>query len=353
MREARTSWERLAGRGHGRRSGVVMALTATALIALLGFTALALDIGRVVLAVQRCQAVSDMAALSGASAIPDTVAAVTRVGDIVAANNGQQGPGMQVATNPVSDITIYGPNSTHTGAGGIYENLGPNAYLVKVTGHMGVPYYFAKALGLLGVTVARTAYVYVGPLSGTEVGPIWMWFSDGIYTPGTVYNVYEGKLGKVIQSFGLAAFADNNGNASIEQYIEGNNLSSDQIQAATFNLGDTFPVVNGNHGGAWRAGFNSSPNGILYRASRPPFDTQTPTNFTPDNPRILIVPLLHGDPSAGSSTIDAFGAFWILSADFTGNHSQFSGEFLGYVTVPTGTPDPGGTGPVNVVKLVK
>jgi hypothetical protein len=200
--------------------------------------------------------------------------------DIVTSTDATAGPANQVVANSISDITISGPNSTATGAGGIYENLGPDAYVVKVTGRLWVPFYFASALGLSGVNVSRTAYVYVGPTSGTEVAPVWMWFSNGIYTPGTVYNVYEGKEGSVIQSFGLAAFANNNGSPGIAHYVQGDNLSTAEIASATFNIGDTFPVNNGNHGGAWKSGFDDSPDGRLYRASLPPYDTQTPTNYT-------------------------------------------------------------------------
>jgi hypothetical protein len=353
MRATRTAWNRFSGRNQGRRTGIVLVLTAIGLVCLLAFTALVLDLGRGVLATQRCQNVADAAAMAGASGIPYAATAISRVQEIVTANNQQMGPQMQVTVNPASDITIYPPNSTGTGLGGIYENLGPDAYVIKVTGRIWVPYYFAKALNLLGANCQRSATVYIGPLSGTQIGPIWMWFQNGIYQPGVVYNVYEGQQGANIQSFGLAAFANNSGSSSIEQYLEGNNLTSAQIQAATFNIGDTLPVVNGNHGGAWKAGFYNNPDGLLYRASRPPYDTQTPTNYTPDNPRIIIIPLLHGNPSSGSSVIDAFGAFWVISGDFAGNHSQFSGQFLFYETVPTGVPNPGGTGPVRVIKLIK
>jgi hypothetical protein len=352
MREARTSVTRYAVRPRGRRSGIVLALTAIGLLALLAFMALALDIGREVLSIQRCQSVADVSALAGGAGLPVSATAKAYVVQTVQGNNTSSASGLQVSVNPASDITIYGPNSTKTGIGGIYENLGPGAYVLKVTGRMYVPFYFATLFGINGADVSRPAYVYVGPVSGTLIGPIWMWYENGAYQPGVVYNVYEGQLGQAIQSFGLAAFA-NGSSSTIAQYLEGNNLSQDQIDSATFNLGDTLPVTNGNHGGAWKMGFYDKPDGRLYRASLPPYDTQTPDNYTSDNPRILIVPLLHGDPSSGTSTIDAFGAFWVISADFNGNHSQMSGEFLSYVTVPTGVPDPGGTGTVNTIKLIK
>jgi hypothetical protein len=306
-----------------------------------------------------------MAALSGATGlsvyppgIPDFTVAGTRVTDIVTSNNAQMGAQMQVVVNPISDITYYGPNSTftgilNTGVGKNFQTLGPRAYIIKVTSHLWVPFYFASALGLPGVTVSRTAYVYTGPVKTTTIAPIWMWYSDGIYTPGNAYNVYEGKEGSEIHSFGLAAFAGGS-TPSIAHFIQGNNLSLAEQQAATYSIGDTLPVTNGNHGGAWKSGFNDSPDGRLYRATLPPYDTQTPTNYTVDNPRILIVPLLHGDPTTGgSSIIDSFGAFWITSADFAGSNTQITGQFLNYETVPSGVPDPRGVERISIIKLIQ
>jgi hypothetical protein len=43
----------------------------------------------------------------------------------------------------------------------------------------------------------------------------------------------------------------------------------------------------------------------------------------------------------------------MISGDFRGNNSQFTGQFLNYVAVPTGVPNPGGTATVNVIKLIK
>lgn len=352
MREARTSRRPYGGRTRGRRSGAVLALTAIGLVALLGFMALSLDIGREIVSIQKCQNVADLSALAGGAGLPDKTTAINYIKQTVAGNNSSASSALQVTVDPSTDITIYGPGAANTGIGGIYENLGPGAYIIKVVGRMHVPFYFAKIFGVDAVDVSRPAYVYVGPVNRTQIAPIWMWDQDGSYQPGVVYNVYEGKLGQNVHSFGLAAYA-NGSSQTIAHFLDGVNLTSDEIEASTFGIGDTLPVTNGNHGGAWKEGFYGEPDGILYRASLPPYDTQTPENYTSDNPRIIIVPLLHGDPSGGTSTIDAFGAFWVISGNFTGNHSQFSGEFLGYVTVPSGNPNPDDTATVNTIRLIK
>ena len=122
------------------------------LVAFMVFAALVLDLGREILAVQKCQDVADMAALSGATGlrvyppgIPDYTTSGSLATDIIVSNNAQAGPMNQVVVNPPSDITYYGPNSTYTGIlntgiGKSFQTLGPRAYIIKVTGHLWVPF---------------------------------------------------------------------------------------------------------------------------------------------------------------------------------------------------------------------
>ncbi len=320
-------------------------MVVVALACMMGLAGLVLDIGRGVIAVQRCQAIADVAATAGATALPNATTSRFRAADIVSANNTADG-GMPVTVSD-RDIIVYPPNSTNTGLAAPYDNLGPSCSVMKVTARIHVQYFFANVLGISGADCSRTAAAVCGPLAGIAISPIWMWFEDGNYSYGTTYNVYEGKEGQPIRSFGLAAFVGS-GTTNIAHFIQGNNLTPNEIIAATFRIGDLLPVTNGNHGGVWAAGFDSSPDGRLYRASRPPYNTQTMSNFTPDNPRILIVPLLHGDPTnGGSAVIDQFGAFWMEGDKFVGNKSQMWGQFVQYY-LATGEVDPNGMGSVNI-----
>ncbi len=327
------------------RSGTAIPAVMAALMCLMGGTALVLDIGRGVLAVQRCQAVADLAATAGSTALPIAASARSRAADIVTANNATTSA--QGVTVDDSDIVVYPPNSANTGLAAPYNSTGPNCSIVKVTGHMQVQYFFANALGIRGAPCSRTAVAVCGPLAGIAISPIWMWFQDGHYDYGVTYNIYEGKEGQVICSFGLAAYVGN-GTTDIAHFIQGNRLTPDEILASTFKVGDTLPVTNGNHGGGWRMGFDDAPDGRLYRASLPPYNTQTLTSFTPDNPAIVIVPLLHGDPTiGGSAVVDQFAAFWIQGGKFTGTNSEIWGQFVHYY-LPTGSIDPNGLGDVNI-----
>ncbi len=336
-----------------KKCGTICAVFVLALATLMGCAALVLDVGRAVLAVQRCQSVADVSALGAASALPVASDARARALEMVTANNVGAPSGLTVTTE-AGDVTIYPANTTGTGLGGNWENLGPNCSAVKVTCRAYVPYYFARVLNMMGVDCARSAVAASGPLGGTAIAPIWIYFDDGVYTPGVTYNVYEGKSDE-LKSFGMASYAAGS-TTVIAHYLQGNHLTTAEILAASFSVGDILPVTNGNHGGAWKQGLDDSPDGRLYRANQAPYKDQTPDNFTWDNPRILIIPLLAGKPDTGSTTsaatIMAFGAFWIEGGKFTGNNTYMTGQFLTYCAPSIGEIDPMGGGSVTTRRLV-
>lgn len=344
---ARANLASLASRG---RAGATTVLFVLALSTLMAACAMVIDLGLGAVGAQRCQNIADFAALAGATALPDVGEARKRAMDIVDANN-EYGVGPKITVDPSEDIKIYGPNSTNTGLGGKYENFGPETTAIRVTCHRHVNFSFGRALDVPSAECVRYAVACCGPLSGTSISPIWMWFEDGVYRKGVDYNVYEGKEGQNLHSFGLAAYAGT-GTAEIARYMKGVGLTPEEIRAATYQIGDILPVTNGNHGGAWQMGLYDVPDGRITRASRPPYESQTPSNFTPDNPRIIIVPLLDGYPDSGSAKIAGFGAFWIKSGRFVGNKTVFTGQFVRY-TVPDAQLDPMGTGDVLTRKLIR
>ena len=77
------------------------------------------------------------------------------------------------------------------------------------------------------------------------------------------------------------------------------------------------------------------------------FPGETWDNYSPDNPRILIVPMVTytgGTGSGASYRIEQFGAFWLQSIKGTGNPKGIVGQFMGYgYEARGGRPNPGGS----------
>lgn len=75
---------RAGGRGPKQEDGVILVLWVVSLTAMLGFVALALDLGNDVQAATNIQNVADAAAIAGASQLPDTGQATVVAQEVVA-----------------------------------------------------------------------------------------------------------------------------------------------------------------------------------------------------------------------------------------------------------------------------
>lgn len=136
---------------HHKRRGVVIALVVIALVALLGFAALTIDVGRLCIAAQTVQDTVDAAALAGASQLPTFSAARDEAELYVAANN--EGRGFQVQITSEDGVVHYGPGTTVPD----YGQLGSKTHALEVTGQVEVVYAFARVFGLETAVVTRSA----------------------------------------------------------------------------------------------------------------------------------------------------------------------------------------------------
>ncbi len=132
--------------------GVVGPWVLVALLALLGMTALVVDVGRLVVVAQRTQEVVDAAALAGAAKLPEQVEAEASLQQIVAANNTEASP-WQVSVTPEDDVNYYEPGDTVEG----YGDLEDDENAVEVVGHATVAYTFARIFGIESAEVTRVA----------------------------------------------------------------------------------------------------------------------------------------------------------------------------------------------------
>lgn len=133
--------------------GVVTIWLVVALMTLMGIAALVFDIGRAIIAASEAQNAVDAAALAAAAQMSDSDAAAQQHLQTIVQTHNEQNPAWTVSVEPSEDVTLYYPGSTV----GDYGLLEDDQYAVRVTGHIVVPFTFARAVGIDQVIVTRSA----------------------------------------------------------------------------------------------------------------------------------------------------------------------------------------------------
>lgn len=174
-----------------RRRAATIPLVAVTMVVLLGFTALAIDLGYIYVATVEMQSATDASALAGASALLDGHSlAKQRATDYAGLN---EVDGQAVQSNELSlEIGIWeGITRTFTAA----ENMGvddvlPNAIQVYGT-RDDLALYFAPIFGVHSTKVRKKAIALVG--SGTCAG---VWGMEGIMGDGNIIvDSYDSRNG--------------------------------------------------------------------------------------------------------------------------------------------------------------
>lgn len=321
-----------AFRGRTSRAGVVGVWVVVAFLALAGAASLAIDIGSLVVAVQRCQDVADSAALAAGRLLPNTTAATQAALDTVNANNIEAAGWPVVALN--SDVTFYYPNETVAGV-----SLGPWAHAVAVQVHTHVDYGFGRLLGINGTDAQRRAIVLHAPVAGLSVCPMWISQATPIDTTGeTQTNLFMGKQPDLAGSFGLL---DVPAGCTVkwDVLMKGYNLSQQDIEASMVRIGDIIKTKTGMNVGPWRQALFTDIDSRYQRGTSGKWAGDTYTNFQADNPRIILVPMVTYQNSNGNNTffkIERFAAFWLESYE---HNDTIWGRFIRY-DVSGGDPDP-------------
>ncbi len=319
------------GRG---RQGATIVLVAAGLVALLGAAALSLDVGQMVVAAQRAQDVADAAALAAGAHMRTPDVAISTALQYVAANN-QPHQGFPIVCNYIpgnaqSDIVYYPMGSYVPG----YGWLGLYARALRVRTHITVPFSFARVLGLTSTYITRQAIVVRAPVGGAPIAPMWVshpteyrygQYQNLLMADGPHYAGIPGNFGWLQLPPGVSA--------SWITVLSGAPLSDNDLEALFRDIGDLVYGYPGLSVGQWVRGLEDR----LARAqSNPRWADDTFDNFEPDNPRIIIVPLVSyvsGTGSGATFRIVKFGAFWLESINSSGNPKSIGGRFIRY-TLP-------------------
>jgi hypothetical protein len=146
-------------RAHEDESGQTIALVAFALIVLMGFIGLVIDMGRVYYSYRLLKTSTNAAALAGAQALPNSAAAQKQAKLYSGVSNNKNAypnlPGVQMASPPtvlcLSSVGLSCLDST----GDVVSSGGANA--IQVTQTVSVPMTFLALVGAQPITLTATA----------------------------------------------------------------------------------------------------------------------------------------------------------------------------------------------------
>jgi hypothetical protein len=102
------------------------------------------------------------------------------------------------------------------------------------------------------------------------------------------------------------------------------------------SVNDVIQSKSGTMSGPTQTALISDANSRLNRAKNPPYDQDTWQRFTPGNPRVVVLPLVDWTSAKGGTAsleVKGFSAFWI--DDYQSSSNKLSGRFVRAVTLGT------------------
>jgi len=323
------------------RKGAVLVLLVLALMILLGSAAMTIDVGRIFIAAERTQSVADAAALAAVPVLGNGPAVEQAVLASVRVNNESPGgfkvqcQGLNARGEP--DVTLYGPGSTLPDGTVV---TGPLTSGVTVTCHIYAPHTFAHIYGADGAMVTRRATVLKGAMGGGLCTPMWIAATTPV-VEGQTQNVFMGHTG-IPGNFG---WLDIPREADMRWYdiISGEPFTTATREALTFGLGDVVDGLTGVAVGRWQHALRER----IERAALAPWTGQTWNNCAPDNPRVMLIPMVTYLGESGTNAlyrIERFTAFWLegtTTGGAAGSVKVITGRFIHYETSGIVAPDLG------------
>lgn len=270
--------------------GAVLVIVAVALMAMLGMTALVVDVGALTLEKNRLSNATDAAALAAARELPSPTAAEQIALEYVTYNNVLPEETKVTFNNDNTKITV---EATRT-----------------------VNYTFARVLGINSGTVnARSAAAFGAISSATGVVPFGI--PDQTLVFGQKYQLKAashkdygpGNYGALALDIPGAKSYENNIKHGYNGWI---------------SVGDWIDTEPGNMSGPTK-------NGINYRLNQCNHNPKcTIASYHPNCPRVMIVPIYEPTSIQGRDEvlIVGFGVFLLDGVGGSGNQSNVSGYFL-------------------------
>lgn len=284
-------------------SGAALVIVAISLVALLGFTALVIDGGRLYVEKSKLQNALDAAVLAGAQGLQKSEAQAITNAKNVAAKNGY--------TITESNLTIIG-NS------------------IKATKKVNVPLTFARAIGKNDADMAATAKAKIGHLrSAKGVTPIAV--EESHIPNGKELTCFEKNKGNC----GFLAF-DGRGASNLADAISNGN---------TYTVGETVLTEPGVMWGPTSKAINDL---IDSDASKPHCqDPKTADNQCKRVINIVVIDTWDGANGRDELNVTGFASYWLEGFD----DKTLKGQFL--TRLQSGEISDTGVGTLYSVKLVE
>lgn len=278
-----------------QESGNVTVLVAFALVALIGMTALAVDVGAIFYNKARLVNAMDAAVLGGVQELPLSPTKAVSQAEFYASQNG-------VSQGNVS-FQVSSDNKTITGTAQYVMDL-----------------FFARVLGYNSQDLAATAKARISPVK-TYTGIVPFGIKDQDYSFGEMVTLKQGACNENISGWFGALRLGGNGADKYRDNIKYG--YQEQV-----SIGDVLQVEPGNMSGP-------TSQGIAYRING---CTHCPacsiSCFTEGCSRILIVPMGYHNGRSGANgrfTVTGFAAFLVTEYTGSGNDNTVRGAFIRYV----------------------
>ena len=309
---------------------------AVTLVTLLGMAALAIDLGRLTIAAQRAQDMSDCAALAGATRLPNVdVARATALRTVL--SNNTEGVGMTSFCSS-EDVVFYGPSDLVPD----YGELGLWARAITVTTRVPVKYGFANVVGISGAVAERSCTVMRAPATGVPICTMWIAHNTDISSglPQQLIMADGPHCANIPGSFGFLQ-SPAGCTAPWDALLQGYPLTDEDLETSFLKAGDSVWAKTGINVGLFFMALESNSAGTarMQRALWPTWAGNTIDDYRKDNPRILLLPMvtyLGGEGSSAEFRIESFGAFWL--EDVQGGQKIITGTFIEY-DLPGGDPN--------------
>lgn len=267
--------------------GAAIAVVAMSMTVIIGFTALAVDVGNLYLNKTRLVNMADAAALAGVQDLPGNPEGAIDTARSYAARNGMNGDGVNVA-------------------------LSENNTVVTVNVSRTVPFYFAQIFDMTSGNVAARAVAAIRPITAISgVVPFGVEKQELIY--GQTYTLKDGAGEGYSGNYGALALGGNGANVYRGNIKEG--------YSGLLSIGDWVSTEPGNMSGP-------TGNGVEYRISLDP--TATFATVQKGSPRILIVPIIDSLEVCGRSQVQivGFAAFFLEGVGGSGKKNYVIGKFM-------------------------
>ena len=297
------------------RAGQTLVLMAIALPSLLGAMALAIDVWNLYVNWTHLQTGADAAVLAGANYLPTYPDQAISTAETYAQNN-------KILAGEIVSTTLSDDNLEIT---------------MKVT--RTVPYTFGRVLGLTAAPVSAQATAAIKTVpQGTPNGvtPVGIQY-DTPYSFGQTMTL---KMGTGQSwTWGPGNWGPLNMGIPLGTMGGGANLYRTNVEVGykgTVNVGDLVPTEPGNMKGPTIDAFD-----YLLNAGANAFPSANVTTHTPNDPRLITVPMVDFSQAQGSSPVpvEGFAQLWLTGIDNKGNVTC---SFVQPTTLSDGDDDGGG-----------